>query len=60
MPILDESLHRPVQQPTQEEVICRHTTVKVQLDQKKMKAEIIAMECQLSLSDADLLVQLPT
>ena len=59
-PTLDEPLHGPAQQLTQEEVAHKYTTLKVQLDQRRMEAEIAVMECQLALPDADFMTQLPT
>ena len=44
-PTLDEPLHGPAQQLIQEEVAHKYTTLKVQLDQRRMEAEIVVMEC---------------
>ena len=60
MPTLDELSHRPAQQLTQEEVTHKYTTLKVQLDQRRMEAEIVVMECQLALPDANFITQLLT
>ena len=59
-PTLDEPLHGPAQQLTQEEVAHKYTTLKVQLDRRRMEAEIAVMECQLALPNADFMTQLPT
>ena len=57
---LDEPLYGPAQQLTQEEVAHKYATLKVQLDQRRMEAEIMVMECQLALPDTDFTTQLPT
>ena len=57
---LDEPLHGPAQQLTQEKVAHKYTALKVQLDQRRMEAEIVVMECQLALPDTDFMTQLPT
>ena len=57
---LDEPLHGPAQQLTQEEVAHKYTTLKVQLDRRRMEAKIVVMECQLALPNADFMTQLPT
>ena len=58
--MLDEPLHGPAQQLTQEEVAHKYTTLKVQLDRRRMEAKITVMECQLALPDANFTTQLPT
>ena len=57
---LDEPLHEPAQQLTQEEVAHKYTILKVQLDRRRMEAEITVMECQLALPDTNFMTQLPT
>ncbi|KAI9754665.1 MAG: hypothetical protein M1815_005485 [Lichina confinis] len=57
---LDEPSHGPAQQLTQEEVAHKYTALKVQLDRRRMEAEIAVMECQLALPDADFTTQLLT
>ena len=59
-PTPDEPSYRPAQQLTQEEVAHKYTALKVQLDQRRMEAEIVVMECQLALPDANFMTQLPT
>ena len=56
----DEPSHGPAQQLTQEEVAHKYTALKVQLDRRRMEAEIAVMECQLALPDTDFMTQLPT
>ena len=57
---LDEPLHGPAQQLTQEEVAHKYATLKVQLDRRRMEAKIVVMECQLALPNANFMTQLLT
>ena len=56
----DEPSHGSAQQLTQEEVAHKYAALKVQLDRRRMEAEIVVMERQLALPNTDFMTQLPT